>query len=112
MSTVSFGEVVERLKAVLGVSSDAALAAALGLKPTAYNNRKVAGSIPHEAVQDLCVREGISLDAVYGITSGKQPMGQLLSKDERELLEDFRELDKADRNAIKRQAAALRMMRK
>lgn len=43
-----FSAVIERAKEAFGVKSDAALAEAIGLKATAFNNRKKTGSIPYD----------------------------------------------------------------
>lgn len=112
MQNIGFNEIADRLKGVFGVKSDAALAKALGMKPTAFNNRKLGGSIPYAEIHAACMREGISLDLVFGVGNGETVKGEALSKDERELVHDFRSLNKEDRQAVRRHATALNLIGK
>lgn len=65
---LDFAAVTDRLKAVLGEKTDTALAAALGMSPSAFNNRKKAGSVPYEEIVDLAATR--DFDLVYVLTGG------------------------------------------
>ncbi len=99
-----FSAVAEKLKRVRGLKTDAQLAADLGLSPSAYNNRKQSGAVPYVAICELCVREGISLDAVLDLDVDGW---NAKSREERELLEAYRRLEGEDRRAVLRHAASL-----
>lgn len=64
-SDFSFHVIVERLKQVLSVSSERALAIELGLKPAAYYNRKKAGSLPMQEIVATCVSRNVSMDWLF-----------------------------------------------
>lgn len=64
-SVPSFYAVVERLKRVLGVSSERALAIELGLKPAAYYNRKRSESLPFQEIVSICISRNISTDWLF-----------------------------------------------
>lgn len=60
-----FLEVLSRLKLVLDVDGDAAVAVRLGLSKTAFNNRKLRGSLPTSAIEALIESEGLSREFIY-----------------------------------------------
>jgi hypothetical protein len=60
----SFDDVVDRLKAALEIENDKALAAELGMSPSAFANRKAAGSIPFEQIVSLAKSRKLNLDFV------------------------------------------------
>ena len=55
----------QRLKSVLKVRTDKALAQLLGISPTAYAIRKRKRSLPVEQIVSLCIERRISLDFVF-----------------------------------------------
>lgn len=62
---IKFLEVVGRLKLVLGIAEDAAVAGRLGLSTTAFNNRKLRGSLPTAAIDALLDREELNPEFIY-----------------------------------------------
>lgn len=66
-----FSTVMARLKDALDVANDVGLCQALGLSRSNYANKKVAGSVPFEAVVALCQEKGISIDWVFSGTGTK-----------------------------------------
>ncbi|NMG46289.1 hypothetical protein GPA22_21445 [Aromatoleum toluvorans] len=78
ISDCAFYVVCERLKQVLNLSSDRALAAELGMKPAAFYNRKKSESLPLEEIIDTCLSRNVSLDWLFTnegqpLRSGPQP---------------------------------------
>lgn len=61
MTDTSFDAVQRRLKEALGVSTDAAVAEALGMGATAYGNRKRAGSVPYQQIVQLAAQRNLDL---------------------------------------------------
>jgi phage repressor protein C with HTH and peptisase S24 domain len=49
----------------LGLESETALAAALGMKSAAYFNRKKAGSVPYAQVIELALERGVELESLF-----------------------------------------------
>lgn len=68
-----WGAVVARLRAMLDVRSEAAVARALGFASNAWANRKKSGSLPWDQIITLCLERGISVD--YLLT-GREPSTQ------------------------------------
>ena len=64
MNEFMFEDVTGRLRQAWGLTSETALADALGLASSAYFNRKKAGSLPHAEIARLAVQRGINLDWV------------------------------------------------
>lgn len=63
-----FVDVAQRLKSVLSLPNDVALADALGLSKSNYANKKASGAVPYEAVVNLCRVKGLNLEWVlFGI---------------------------------------------
>ncbi len=52
----------ERLKGVLNVTSDQAIAEALGMSPSNWSNRKRVGSVPFENLVSLCISRKVNID--------------------------------------------------
>lgn len=69
MSGLDFEAVVERLKAALGLKSDAQVAKALGMKPNAFSNRMVSGSVPYEEI--VTASAMLDFDLVEVLTGSK-----------------------------------------
>ena len=61
----AFEAVAKRLQAALGHTSEQALAEDLGLKQTAWANRKSRGALPLAKINALCESRGISPEWVY-----------------------------------------------
>lgn len=59
-----FNEVMARLKSRLSLSSYNQLAASLGLSSGDFGNRKKRGSLPYEAILDLCRSRNMSVEWV------------------------------------------------
>lgn len=60
--------ILERMREVLGVSSDYALAQEMGKSTSSLHNWKKKGSLPLEECSSFCMRHGISLDwLVHGV---------------------------------------------
>jgi len=64
MSASLHARVTDRLKVALNIKSDSALAAELSLSRNALANRNARHSLPWNAIVDLALRKGISLDAL------------------------------------------------
>lgn len=62
---LSFNTVAERAKEALGLDTDAALAAALGMQSKAYSARKRADSIPVEELVSLALARRIDLNWLF-----------------------------------------------
>lgn len=60
-----FLDVLARLKLALGCSDDATVATRLGLSKTAFNNRKLRGSLPTDEIDTLIESEGLSAAFIY-----------------------------------------------
>ncbi len=60
-----FDAVMDRLRAKLNVSSDADLAAALGMGPNAFSNRKKSASVPYEKIIDIADDRRLDLGWVF-----------------------------------------------
>ncbi|MEH0020869.1 MAG: LexA family transcriptional regulator [Desulfobacter sp.] len=58
----NFENVLERAKKVLGVETDAQVADAIGMKPSAFNNRKRSGSIPFVHFVELASSQNVDLN--------------------------------------------------
>ena len=97
----------ERLKTILGITTDTDLARTLGMSRTALNNRKKVGSIPFDAVLKLCMEKGISLDEIFGSSGDGKP----LSPAEAELAATYRGMSKKDREALLAHARGLMKLR-
>jgi hypothetical protein len=81
-SDPDFASVMGRLRDACGVATDAGLAEMLGLKRTAFSNRKKDGSIPWEDVIRLAKSESVDLDwLIWGV--GKTQEAQPASRDGR-----------------------------
>ena len=61
----AFLEVLSRLKLVLDLDDDAAVAVRLGLSKTAFNNRKLRGSLPTADIDALIEREQFNSEFIY-----------------------------------------------
>ncbi len=66
-----FAVPIARLQQVLGVKADSQLAKLLGMKPTAFSERKRRRALPQEEIAALCEREGVNLEWV--LTGEGQP---------------------------------------
>lgn len=64
-SNPSFQAVVARLIQALGLASERALATELGLKSSAYYNRKKSGSLPLQEIVTLCLSRNVSIDWLF-----------------------------------------------
>lgn len=62
---LGFLEVLQRLKMALDCSDDVQVAARLGISKTAFNNRKLRGSLPVEAIDALIQDEGLNPEFIY-----------------------------------------------
>lgn len=62
-----FDLVFDRLRGLLALKSDAELSDALGMKPTAFANRKKNRSIPFEEIVAVANDRGISIDSILGV---------------------------------------------
>ena len=62
---MAFGEICDRLKLVLDLSSDVQLAEKLGLKQTAWAQRKSRNSLPTEAIDALIESECLNPEFIY-----------------------------------------------
>jgi phage repressor protein C with HTH and peptisase S24 domain len=60
-----FGALMQRLKEALGLTSDTALADALGMKQSAFANRKKAGSVPFQNVIRLALDRDLDMDWLF-----------------------------------------------
>lgn len=68
---------MERVKAALSLPHDAALARALGMKTSAYANRKRKGSVPLEAISALAGQHGLDLHwLIRGERLARPPEGE------------------------------------
>lgn len=64
-SELLFVPIMDRLRVVLDLSSDAELSRALGLSTSNFSNRKAANSLPFEPIVRLCLERSISLDWLF-----------------------------------------------
>ena len=55
-------EIIERLKNITGIESDAKLANILGMSETALYNHKNRSSIPYKQLSEYCEKKNISFD--------------------------------------------------
>ncbi|MBA3011106.1 MAG: helix-turn-helix domain-containing protein [Proteobacteria bacterium] len=72
-----FEKVLERLKQVLNVESDKDVANAIGMNPSAFNNRKRSGSIPYSHFIDLSKKQNVDLNWILtgkGTNSAVDPV--------------------------------------
>lgn len=78
-----FPGVVDRLKRVLKIDSDQALASELGMTQSAWSNRKTRGSLPTKHIDALIARYGLGRDFIY---EEKGPTHSLDSESDRRAL--------------------------
>lgn len=110
MRTISADEVLERLKLVLGESSDSGLARAIGGTPQTISSWRQRNSIPYSKCVEISQSTGASLDwlltgtgSMYKDASG--PQGTILTPQEAALLELFKALSEKDQREICQDAA-------
>lgn len=60
-----FVPIMDRLRVVLGLTSDAELSRSLGLSTSNFSNRKAANSLPFEPIVRLCLERSVSLDWLF-----------------------------------------------
>ncbi|MFM2477339.1 helix-turn-helix domain-containing protein [Celerinatantimonas sp. MCCC 1A17872] len=132
-------DVLDRLSSVLGTKTSHELASALGCSPQAVSGWRSRNKVPYSNCVDIAVRTGISLDWLLTglgpvrrspeITAEllpqyadsekadlnemsiafKKPLTEL-SADEKELIELYRKLDKADQHDVQSVARRFKRM--
>lgn len=70
-------EILNKLKELSGVSSDAQIARILHLKPDALFQRQKRNSIPHDNVIKYCLDNKISIDSLYSNVNASKEIGDL-----------------------------------
>lgn len=66
-----------RLQQALGLDSESAVAAAIGMKSAAYFNRKKAGSVPYEQVIRTAITHGVDLAWLFSDVEGNLPLAEM-----------------------------------
>ncbi|SED49016.1 helix-turn-helix domain-containing protein [Pseudomonas anguilliseptica] len=100
-----FDQQLLRLKAVLGMTSDQEVAAALGMTKAAFSDRKKRGAFPEEKVLALAtLRQDLQIDPQY-VLSGQRSTSnvastQHLPPDEQLLLDSYRGLSAAKKKQL------------
>jgi transcriptional regulator with XRE-family HTH domain len=100
-----FDQQLLRLKAVLGMTSDQEVAAALGMTKAAFSDRKKRGAFPEEKVLALAtLRQDLQIDPQY-VLSGQRSTSnvastQHLPPDEQLLLDSYRGLNAAKKKQL------------
>lgn len=65
-----FSQTMARLRLALKVETDLALAEALGMKPSAFANRKKSGSLPYDELLNLAKSRNLNL---HWLLTGEEP---------------------------------------
>ena len=111
-----FASVIGRAKEVLGVTSDVAVAAELGMKPAAFNNRKKSDSLPYDELVKWASTRNVDINWLLTGQGGRKERGgghhlpidpRRAQKDRRErLLTIFDALDEPGQRTLISQAEA------
>lgn len=107
MRNLSAENVLERLKLVLNVTSDSALARALEATPQTISSWRTRDSVPYAKCVSVAKNSSVSLDwlltgegAMHKGTPPPQPQLQSLTPKEQALLAVFKELSDRDQREI------------
>ena len=92
----SFKEKLLRLKNELKISTDKEVAAALGMKPTAFAERKKTNSFPDKQLFDLA-RQKPDLDIEYILLGHRRETYEAI---EQEMLKDMPKTDLSDKTGL------------
>lgn len=111
-----FGEVMERAKEAFGVRNDAALAAVIGMSPTAFSNRKQNGSIPYDELIAAATTRNVDIG---WLLTGKRTVGNTretagiyeISPRKQAILDMLDKLDEAGQREIQEAAEKIERMR-
>lgn len=102
-----FADVIARAKECFGCASDKALATKLGMTPQTFGNRKNTESIPYGELLAVALAEGADMQYILtGVRSAPlaAPPAPDLTPWEQAHIQNLRECDKEDRDAIARLA--------
>ncbi|MFM2477338.1 helix-turn-helix domain-containing protein [Celerinatantimonas sp. MCCC 1A17872] len=102
MSNKDIRSVIERLQIILKVSNNNQLCKALGVNRSTLGNWVSRNSVPYSLCVDVAEQNEVSVDWLLTGEGSVKRIRQLCTQtdQERVLLETYRELDEADRQAI------------